>query len=294
MTEQKKELDERTLALILTFQTNEATEHLVYKKIAKLAKNQKNKETLEKIADDEDHHAKIWYTYSQKKVKPRKFSLFLYPFLAKVLGITFAVKLMEKGEEQAQHNYQRVLDVFPETKKIFDDENRHEHELIEIIDEEKLNYLGSIVLGLNDALVELTGALAGLSFALQQTKLIALAGLITGIAAAMSMAGSEYLSKKTEKDPKALRASVYTGLTYLATVLLLVSPYLIFNSYKTALTVTLAIGIVIIFCFTFFSATVQDQSFKKKFFEMTAISLGVAAISFLISIVLKQFLGVDV
>ena len=73
---------------------------------------------------------------------------------------------------------------------------------------EPYRYTGSIVLGLNDALVELTGALAGLTLALQDTKLIALTGSITGIAAALSMGASEYLSTKSEDvDRSPVKAS---------------------------------------------------------------------------------------
>ena len=42
----------------------------------------------------------------------------------------------------------------------------NESALLQLLDEEKLRYTGSIVLGLNDVLVELTGALAGLTLAL--------------------------------------------------------------------------------------------------------------------------------
>ena len=50
--------------------------------------------------------------------------------------------------------------------------------------------MGSVVLGLNDELVEFTGALAGFTLALSDHRLIALTGSITGIAAALSMASS--------------------------------------------------------------------------------------------------------
>ena len=91
------------------------------------------------------------------------------------------------------------------------------------INEERLNYTGSIVLGLNDALVELTGTLAGLTFALQNTKLTALAGLITGIAASFSMAASEYLSQRSEgESERASTSALYTGVAYICTVALLI------------------------------------------------------------------------
>jgi VIT1/CCC1 family predicted Fe2+/Mn2+ transporter len=115
---------------------------------------------------------------------------------------------MEKGEEEAQADYAELA-VLPEILPIISDEEKHEHELIGMLNEDRLNYMGSVVLGLNDALVELTGALAGLTFALQNPSLIALTGSITGIAAAFSMAASEYLSTKSEDtDKHAGKASI--------------------------------------------------------------------------------------
>lgn len=112
--------------------------------------------------------------------------------------MTFTLKLMEKGEERAQSAYMEIFEELPEVRKIAEEEKHHEYQLLNLITEEHLDYVGSIVLGLNDALVELTGTLAGLTFALQNTRLIALAGLITGIAASFSMGASEYLSTKAE------------------------------------------------------------------------------------------------
>ncbi|MDI6704563.1 MAG: VIT1/CCC1 transporter family protein [bacterium] len=82
-----------------------------------------------------------------------------------------------------------------------------------------------MVLGLNDALVELTGALAGFTFALQNTRVVAMAGLITGVAASLSMTTSEYLSTKSEGGAKSpFKASVYTGSAYVLTVMFLIFP----------------------------------------------------------------------
>lgn len=119
----------------------------------------------------------------------------------------------------------------PYAKSIVKDEDEHEKQLIDLIDEERLRYVGSMVLGLNDALVELTGALAGLTFALRNTHVVAMAGLITGVAASLSMAASEYLSTKSEEGAKnPLKASVYTGSAYVLTVLFLIFPYLFFTN----------------------------------------------------------------
>jgi VIT1/CCC1 family predicted Fe2+/Mn2+ transporter len=127
------------------------------------------------------------------------------------------------------------------------EENEHENALLGMLDEERLRYIGSVVLGLNDALVELTGALAGLTLALQNTRLIALTGSITGIAGALSIAASEYLSTKTEAaTQQPLKAAFYTGITYVMTVVLLIVPYLVLNNYYLSLACTLTTVVLVI------------------------------------------------
>ena len=124
-------------------------------------------------------------------MQPEAWKVFKYRWLARILGFTFAVKLMERGEENAQEEYQLLASEVEESILIRQQEEEHEKALLEILEEERLQYVGSMVLGLNDALVELTGSLAGFTFAMQNTRLIALSGLIMGISATFSMASSE-------------------------------------------------------------------------------------------------------
>ncbi|MBN2683783.1 MAG: VIT1/CCC1 transporter family protein [Pontiellaceae bacterium] len=279
----------------LDFQRNEITEYHIYTQLAKLTRNEKNRRILQRIAADELRHYHDWKTCTGKEVAPRRGSVLKFTWIARLLGLTFAIKLMEKGEETAQEKYKEVLDESGLPTSIIQDENDHEQELIAMIDEERLRYVGSIVLGLNDALVELTGALAGLTFALQNTKLIALTGSITGLAAALSMAVSEYLSTKaeaTEQHP--VKASIYTGTAYVLTVVSLIVPYLIFSSYYVCLAATLSIALLIVAAFNYYISVVNEVSFRKRFMEMAGLSLGVSAISFLIGVVLRIFVDVDV
>jgi VIT1/CCC1 family predicted Fe2+/Mn2+ transporter len=173
------------------------------------------------------------------------------------------------------------------------EESRHEKALLDMLDEELLRYVGSIVLGLNDALVELTGALAGFTLALGNTRLISLAGLVTGISAAFSMAASDYLSTKAEGDPRAGKSALYTGVAYLVTVVLLILPYLLLSNKFLCLGITLAVVIAIIGVFNYYLSVAKDVDFRRRFLEMGAISLGVAAFSFLIGFLLKKLLGVE-
>lgn len=280
---------------LLTTQQNEITEYSVYTQLSNLTKSPQDKQVLRTIAEEEKKHAGFWETQTGKKVTPRKLIVFFYVLIARILGLTFAVKLMEKGEELAQINYKEIAKEIPFAQTIEKQEEEHEKKLLGLLNEEKLKYVGSMVLGVNDALVELTGALAGLTFALQNTKLIALTGLITGIAASLSMAGSEYLSTKAEgHDKNPIKAAVYTGIMYVITVFLLILPFYVFANVFMALGATLVTAIIIIFFFTFYISVAQDLPFKKRFLEMVTISLGVSAITFVIGLIIRQFLGIEV
>jgi len=280
---------------LLLYQKNEITEHHIYRMLAEAVKSPENRQVLEKIAHDELEHYQSWRTYTQQDVKPDQLSIWKYYWISRIFGFTFGVKLMERGEEGAQDSYEQLRGTIPEADAIIRDENEHEAALLGLLDEERLRYMGSIVLGLNDALVELTGALAGLTLALQNTRLIALTGLITGIAAALSMAASEYLSTKSEETAKhPVRASAYTGVAYVGTVFILILPYLILKNFYLCLGCTLAAAVLIIGFFNYYISVAQDEPFQGRFLEMSGLSLGVAALSFFIGFVIRSFLGVDI
>ncbi|MBQ5778018.1 MAG: VIT1/CCC1 transporter family protein, partial [Oscillospiraceae bacterium] len=151
-------------------------------------------------------------------------------------------------------------------------------------------------LGMNDALVELTGSLAGFTFAMQNTRLIALSGLIIGISATFSMASSEFLAARSEGRDDAFKSCTYTGIAYLITVVLLILPYLLLENsqYMLALGIMIAIVILIIAAFTYYISVAQGEKFRPRFLEMTAISVSVAVLSFFVGVAAKHFLGVDI
>lgn len=277
-------------------QQNELTESVIYSEIAKFAKGEKNKQTLLRLADEEKAHYEIWKNYTNIEMKPERFKVFKYKLIAMIFGFTFAVKLMENGEEASQKEYELIAEEAEESIHIKEQEEEHEAALLGMLDEERLQYVGSMVLGMNDALVELTGSLAGFTFAMQNTRLTALSGLIIGISATLSMASSEFLAAKSEGRTDALKSCSYTGIAYLITVALLITPYLIFDngSYLLALFTMLAVVIAIIAGFTYYISVAKDEKFKPKFLEMSLISVGVALISFAVGILAKRFLGVDI
>ncbi len=289
-------LANESIKKISSLQRNEITEHHIYLRIAQVTREPHNREVLTRIAAEELQHYLIWKKYTGKDTAPALFRVWFYYLIAHLLGMTFAIKLMEGVEERAQVGDSALLSAIPEMPVMLDNEVRHEQELIALIDEERLRYVGSVVLGLNDALVEFTGTLAGLTFAIQNSRIIAVAGLITGVAASLSMAASEYLSQRSDEmvgtSPK--KAALYTGATYIVTVALLISPFLLLTSPYLALVFTLVGAVLVIFFFTFYISIAKDLPFWKRFTEMAAISLGIAGVSFVIGLLIRLVLNVNV
>ncbi|MDR0347613.1 MAG: VIT1/CCC1 family protein [Coriobacteriales bacterium] len=289
-------LDTATRSTLLAFQKAEATDSVVYARMAKTEKHESHRHTLEQIALDEREHYEVWKRYTGVDVPANRFRATLFTVLMILLGYTFVLRLMERGEDRTAEAYGKLTEAIPEIKEIIAHEQEHEEKLIAMLDEERLQYVGAIVLGLNDALVELTGTIAGLTFALTNTRMVALAAIITGIAATLSMGASNYLAEKADHNPHPLKAALYTGVAYLITVTVLVFPYLILDEhlYLLAFAIMLVSCIFIIFAFNFYLSVAQRLPFWSRFGHMAAISLGVAAISFIIGLAAKALLGVDV
>ncbi|MFC1930936.1 VIT1/CCC1 family protein [Chloroflexota bacterium] len=288
-------LDEETKKKVLAVQRAEITEHFIYGRLSQSVKSPHNKGILKRIAKDELSHHDFWTKYSGESATPDSFKIWLYFIISKVFGITFGIKLMEEGEEKAQKTYTEIARFVPEAADIVRDENRHEKQLIGLIDEERLEYTGDIVRGLNVALVELTGTLAGLTLAIPETRLIITAGMIAGLVMVLSVGSTEYLATKTGKSVNSpFKAVLYGGLTNLFTVIFLIFPYFIFTNIYISLGFMILNAIVVILLFSFYIAVAQEISFRKRFLEMSLISLGVAALAFVIGLLARTFLHIGV
>lgn len=284
------------LSRALQMQRTEHTEHHIYRRLAALSDDERNRQILETVARDELRHYEVWRSITGRDVAPQAWKVHLYVMLARVFGLSFALKLMEGGEDRAQAFYKEVVTQYPQVAAIGEDEKRHEKALVTLLKDERLSYAGAIVLGLNDALVELTGTLAGLTLAFANSAIIAVTGLIMGIAASLSMASSGYLSAQEGDDDGTdpLKSALYTGVAYLVTVLVLITPYVIADNVFVALGAMLGLSVLIIAGYTFYISVAKEVAFAPRFAKMAVISVGVAVISFGIGWLLKTVVGVDV
>jgi len=278
--------------------------HDLYRALADRAPHDDNRRTLDELATHERGHVDFWKGVGEipeARIPRQRLKHRLLLALSRLLGIAFIIRWLERGEEQAIETYRRLLDdgvLTPEqaarVRQILHEEEEHEQTLETQLSDERKLYLGAAVLGLNDALVELTGALTGLVSSISNTKLIGFAGLVVGVSASMAMAASNFLNVEVGEVEQlhASKAAAYTGITYLTVTLGMVAPFFFVGSRLGALALTWAVAIAIIAGFSYYSSVMQGVSFKRRFGLMVALGLGVALISFGIGHALGSILGI--
>ena len=289
-----KKYSKKTMKVIMKYHRDEETASAIYKAVAVRLKNEKDKETLLTISAQEKAHAAIWKRYTGKNFGPNKIKIIWYIFVSYILGYTFIMKRLERGEIASIEHYLATGSEIAEMAAIVKMEKSHEKKLSAILDEERLKYSGAMALGVNNAIVELTGALAGFTLAFSNTRIIAMTGIITVITVMLSMTAAHYLTEHSEENPHAFKSSIYTGMTYLITACFLLLPYFLYpqNMYLAALITTLVIAIFVIFFFTYYITTAKSQKFFRHFIRMAWVSIGIAAAAFTIGLLARHLFGI--
>lgn len=288
-------LDTKTERKLVKAQKAEITEYLIYDKLSQSIRGEDNTTLIKGIAEDELKHHNLCNNYTGCDVEPNRFKVWLYYLISRLFGITFGLKLMENAEEKAHRVYEELAAYIPAVEDFAIDEARHKRELIDLIDDERLNYTGDIVRGLNAALVEITGALAGLTLAFQNRALIVTTGLILGVTMSLSLTSTEYLATKSSHGIKSpFKSALYAGIVNILAIILLLLPYMLIPNIFISLGLTVLIAVIMVFLFSFYISVVKDTSTLKTFLEMAAISLGIAALAFGIGFLAKEFLHIHV
>ena len=152
------------------------------------------------------------------------------------------------------------------------------------------NCKAAIILGLHDAIVSLTGLIAGLFFAFSDVNIIIITCIISSITAALSMGAANYLAVKSENREKALRSALYTGFTYLITCALLLLPFFVMSDRTLTLVSVVLMAIFIIFLFN--KCCYVGKQFYKHFFEMLCVCTIVSVTAFFIGEIAHQIFGI--
>jgi vacuolar iron transporter family protein len=264
-----------------------------------------SRQMLSELAAQERSHVDFWLGITdvpERRLQPSRLKHRILVAASVVLGPAFTIRWLERGEDKAIAAYKDLLDdgsLSPDQREkvaqMLREEEEHEQLLEAGVEDDRWLYLGAAVLGLNDALVELTGGLTGLASSISDPKLIGFAALVVGIAASMSMAASNFLSveigEESELQPR--RAAAYTGIAYIVVVVGLVLPFFLIADRRVALGISWASAVAIIAAFSYYSSVMQSTSFRRRFTVMLLLGLGVAVISFGIGRVLGSMIGIE-
>lgn len=277
----------------------------LYSALAERLPKGSSRKMLTELATQERSHVDFWVGVAdldEGQLKPSRVKHWLLVTASIVLGPAFTIRWLERGEDKAIEVYKGLLEDGKLTQaqrrsvsKMLREEQEHEQLLESGVEDERRLYLGAAVLGLNDALVELTGGLTGLVASISDPKLIGFAALVVGVAASMSMAASNFLSINIgeESELRPAKAAAYTGVAYIVVVVGLVLPFFLLSDRRVALAVSWVLAIGIIAAFSFYSSVMQSRSFWRRFGLMLMLGVGVALISFGIGHALGSIIGIE-
>lgn len=282
------------------FAYNQYRDHVVYKALAERELNPEFKKILEILVEQEFDDYMFWKQFASRTefhVRPVEIALFC--MMRRVLGLTFTARFLEGHEKEMQHLYSAYLETVTDPAmrrkmtELVAREREHERYLVSQVREDKVEFMSSIILGLNDGLIELTGALVGFSLALRSASLVGLTGLITGVSAALSMASSAYMQAEYEEGKNARKAALYTGCSYLVVVLLLVAPFFLLQSSLLAAFSMFAFTVAIIAAVSWYTSVLFERPFHRQFMQMFFFSVGVATVAFSVGLAARTVLGVS-
>ena len=281
---------------------NELTEHIVYHKLALMEKNLENRTALERLSAQEKTHYEFWQSLlpeaEAKKIRPRGYTVWGTPFLRTVLGVTFITKFLETHEKNSAQSYQNMIGSIPASHherflQIIEDEKSHERALIAQLKEKRLDYIGFIVLGLADAIVEITGVHAGFLGVTGSTLIAGVAGIIVGFSAAISMGSASYLQAKQNIGKSAVLSGFLTWASYFCSVVLLALPYFLIRMMIPAFITSTSVGILLVAGFTFYGAIAFDRKFWREFVETVGLMLGTALATFLLGLIVGSVFHIN-
>ncbi len=286
----------------IEFCRDEAFDAALYKRLAVAEKNAERKRILEELSEQESRHREFWARVaglpsSRECGEPSRAKLALYTLMRRLFGLTFTIKFLERHEESVVEEYKQVLPMLSgEDRRVLEEiireEEEHESKLISQLDEAIVRYMSFIVLGLADAIVEITGVHAGALGATSNTLMAGVTGLIVGFSAAISMASAAYLQAKHEIGRSPVFSAVVTGAAYIAAVVLLALPYFMLHDMLQAFTASIIAAIGLIAGFSYYGSVVFERSFSREVLESTGLMLATALGSYLFGEYLGSVFGI--
>ncbi|MDA4125497.1 MAG: rubrerythrin family protein [Thaumarchaeota archaeon] len=255
---------------------------------------------LKQLSATEHKHYEFWKKYApEEEAKVDRLKLYWILFLRRVLGLTFASRFLDRHESTVVKEYRSLAGMIPEADKssfeeMVADEQSHENEFAHKIETSAIRYISFVVLGLADALVEITGIHAGSLGIYQLTRIAGYAGIVAGAAASLAMASAAFAQAKQGFQGSARLSATYTGVSYFITAIILAAPYFIFEAQIYALTTSLVLAVIIITLITYYSTVISTKPFLRDYVELLAIMFGVTIALYFFGYVIRVATGISI
>ena len=265
--------------------SDEYSDYTLYDRLARTVKaDSPFSEVLRGLSATEHRHYEFWRKYvPEEEPKVSRAKLYWILLIRKVLGLTFASRYLDRHESDVVGEYRGLAHLIPEEdrgafEEMVADEVSHEKEFEKRIESSAVTYISFIVLGLADALVEITGIHAGSLGLYDRTEIAGLAGVIAGAAASLAMASAAFAQAKQGFKGSARLSALYTGVSYFVTAVILATPYFLTRDMVYALTSSLTLAVVILTVTTYYSSIISDKPFKRDFLEILGIMFAVTIV----------------
>ena len=263
--------------------TDEYTDYLVYKHLAesRRTKDPKLKAILNKLSSAEYKHYEFWRKYSpEKEIRPSMSTVYLTLFLRFIFGVTFATKYLEKHEDDVVKRYKSVSHLIPESDKSgFDemvaDEVEHEEAFLTETEGKYIKYISFVVLGLADAIVEISGIHAGSLGIYDRTD--SPDSLASLRETAVLLRWRQLLMHKAKQgfQGSASISASFTGISYFVSAIILATPYFLTKVMYIALGTSFTLAILIIAFISYYNSIISESHFLRDFLELAGITVGV-------------------
>lgn len=281
---------------------DEYKDYLVYSRLAKHNSGKKNQfgEIFSKLANTERTHYDFWKKYSGVEApKTSKWGARFIIFISLLFGTTFAIKLLEKHETTTIVKYKSVAHLIPDEDKEFFtnmivEEEKHEHDFRNDVQSSYVKYISFVILGLADAIVEISGIHAGSLGIYNSTRLTGFAGIIAGAAASIAMASAAYAQAKQGFSGSPTISAAFTGISYFASAVTLATPYFITDNASLAVTISITFAVIILGVTNYYNAVITEKSFVRDFAEMVAITFGATIVLFILGQLIRSTFGITI
>jgi VIT1/CCC1 family predicted Fe2+/Mn2+ transporter len=276
---------------------DEFVDYSLYTALSLRERQEERRRVLQQMAEMERRHYAFWSRYAGGfEPKVGRWQLALVMLLRRLLGLTFIMKFLERHERQVIEAYRRFADSLAqeerrELEEIIREEEEHERYFMGQVDEGVARYLSFVILGLADAIVEITGVHAGFLGVTASTLIAGIAGLIVGFSAAVAMAAAAYLQARQQKGASPRSSALATGSSYWGAAVAMALPYFLTHNMLAAFTASVLVAIALVAFFTFYGNVLAERPFAKEFAVSVALTLGTAFGSFLFGDLLGSTFG---